>query len=827
MKRSRWPARRLSVPRTVAALAAVSCAALSLVTAAGTVASGSVAAGPSTVAAGRALASRPGTLRFELTAMGRAGLSPTGRPSNVAQAGPGRRGGFVVLDGNPGAPVADPKTGTVYVPIQCKTSACTPPEHVVDILSAAKCNAKVISGCRVVARATVGTSPLAAAIDPRTDTVYVVNGGSNTVSVLNGARCNARVTRDCRPVATITVGNFPVSAVVNPATSTLYVANLAGGSISVINAAACNAVTTRGCARPARTVTDKAGPDWIDVNTATDTVYAANSGTASPLTGDTVSVINGAACNGLTGRGCHQAPATVTVGLGPYAVAVDRASNTIYVANFVNGLSGGSVSVINGATCDARTTAGCGQTPPAVPTGIGTAFVALDGALHTVFAVNSADDTLSAISTTTCRGTVTSGCRNRPRNQQATLLRGPGFNSFPNGFALIPQSGTAYVANIGGRNILSVTSIRGCNATNTTGCRHEAPTVPEGAFLVSADPATNTIYAGNLNQPEIDVINGATCHARRLTGCAPVAEIPVADPGANVGTIDKAAHTLYAADPPSQNVFMINIATCNATNTSGCAKAPPTVKIGTSPEVPAVNPATQTMYVSYGANANQVAVVNAATCNAQDTSGCGQAPAVVKVGTGTVILAVSAATDTIYGPASGTQFSGDTVAVINGATCKGTDHSGCGHLAATAKVGFGPYGAAVSDRTHTLYVANNADGDSPGTVSVINSATCNGTITTGCSGPFPTAPTGPAPLLIAADARTGIFYITDFGSASVTALNGARCHARATGGCGKATHGQAVGSGPFGLAVNPRTSTVYVANGYPPGSMSIFTVTRR
>ena len=47
----------------------------------------------------------------------------------------------------------------------------------------------------------------------------------------------------------------------------------------------------------------------------------------------------------------------------------------------------------------------------------------------------------------------------------------------------------------------------------------------------------------------------------------------------------------------------------------------------------------------------------------------------VKVGTGTVILAVSAATDTIYGPASGTQFNGDTVAVINGATCNGTDHT--------------------------------------------------------------------------------------------------------------------------------------------------------
>ena len=177
----------------------------------------------------------------------------------------------------------------------------------------------------------------------------------------------------------------------------------------------------------------------------------------------------------------------------------------------------------------------------------------------------------------------------------------------------------------------------------------------------------------------------------------------------------------------------------------------------------------------------------------------------VKVGQGTVILAVSAATDTIYAPASGPGFSGDTVAVINGATCNGTDHSGCGHLAATAKVGLGPYGVAVNDRTHTVYVANNADGDSPGTVSVINAATCNGTVTTGCHRPFPTAATGNSPLLIAVDTRTGTVYVTDFSSASVTILNGSHCNAAVTSGCGTAAREQAVGSGPFGLAVNPCT----------------------
>jgi DNA-binding beta-propeller fold protein YncE len=738
----------------------------------------------------------------------------------VTRAGPGGRGGSVVLDGAPGTPVTNPKTGTVYVPIQCTTSSCTTPKHVVDVINAARCNAKVISGCKVVARAKVGRNPLAAAIDPGTDTVYVVNGDSNTVSVINGARCNARMTRGCgRPVAAVKVGKFPVAAALNPATRTLYVANLKGGSVSVINAARCNAKITQGCGRPPRTVTDKAGPDWIDVNVATDTVYAANSGTSG--NGDTVSVIDGAACNGHTGRGCGRVPVTVRVGSNPFALAVDQASDTVYVANFVNEFDGGSVSVINGAACNGHKTAGCGLTPPAVPTGIGTGFVAVDGALHTVFAVNQDDNTLSAINTRTCDGTVTSGCRRRPPNQQTGPDRGPGFNPFPNAFALIPRTGTAYLVNVGGADILSVTSISRCNAIKTTGCRAEAPTVPNHEFLMTADPATNTLYAGNDNRRQIDVINGATCHAGQLAGCAPVTTIPMANSQANVGSIDHATHTLYASNPSSDTVAVINTATCNAQYTAGCAQHPPTVKVGPRPNAPVINPATETLYVSYRTG-SRVAVVNAATCNATDTSGCGQAPAVVKVGAGAFYLAVSPATDTVYTAG----VAGNTVAVINGATCNGTDHSGCGQLAATATVGSSPFGVAVNDRTHTVYVTN--AGDSPGTVSVINSATCNGTRTAGCRRHFPTMTTGISPGLIAADTRTGMLYVNSGNSAAVTILNGSRCNAEVTSGCRAAGHQQAIGSGPQAIAVNPRTRTVYVSESYPPASpLSVFPTTRR
>ena len=225
--------------------------------------------------------------------------------------------------------------------------------------------------------------------------------------------------------------------------------------------------------------------------------------------------------------------------------------------------------------------------------------------------------------------------------------------------------------------------------------------------------------------------------------------------------------------------------------------------------------------MSYGSNANQIAVVSTATCNATRTSGCGQTPAVVTVGDGTVVLAVSTATDTIYAPNSGTSFSGHTMSVINGATCNGTRHTGCSHLAATVTVGSGPFGVAVNDRTHTVYVANNAFGDSPGTVSVIDGATCNGTVTAGCSRHFSTMATGVAPLLAAVDDATGSIYVTDFGSAAVTVLDGSRCNATVARGCGTASQLEAVGSQPVGLAIDPHVGTVYVIDTFQAGSLSV------
>ena len=627
-------------------------------------------------------------------------------PAPIVHATPGPlQRASVQLSGTPGVMAVNPKTGTLYVPIVCPTTDCSAAGSAVDVINSAKCNAVDVSGCHVVAQAEVGFSPQAIAIDQATDTIYVPDS-NGTTAVLNGARCNATVTSGCgdTPTATIDVGG--AAAVFDSATRTLYVADPEGG-IHVIDAATCNAVVTTGCRQAAGLIPDNNGPEAVDIDIATDTLYAVNtewgSGFAdvfdavqNPGDGDatgeasgmsTVSVIDGATCNGTDGSGCGRAHPEIPVGSGGIWVAVDQATGGVYVTND----NDGTVSVIDGARCSAVTTSGCAKTPLTVRTGAWPAGIAVDDTLHTVFSLNANDDTLSAINTRTCNGATVSGCPEIARAAQAEPNSGPGFSAYPQSLALDTSTNTAYVASPGASTVLDVLSVSGCDATNTSACEVASPSVADPESEASIDTATNTIYASNSTKPEIDVLNGATCNATQRSGCAPVAELPMADPDANVGAIDDTTHTLYASDPYGRTVSVFNIATCNAADTSGCAEQPRTVSVGVEPGTPVLNPVTHTLYVPVSTPANQIAVVDVAACNAEVSTGCGLRPGLIDVGNNTKALAISVKTDTIYAPSLGEpEGSAETVYVINGATCNGAVHSGCGSIATRATVGLRP-----------------------------------------------------------------------------------------------------------------------------------------
>ena len=214
-------------------------------------------------------------------------------------------------------------------------------------------------------------------------------------------------------MATIKLGGFVVAAALNPATHTLYVADLKG-SVDVIDVAACNAVTTNGCTRPVRKISDSQGPAALDIDPVTNTVYAVNNGDSD--NGDTVSVIDGATCNGTHGSGCGQAPRhhhgrqrrlLGRRGPGPPHRLRRQQQRRDGLGHQRRPLQ---------RPCHL----GLRQAWPTVTTGANPEFVAVDPSSGTVFVVNHVDDTLSAINTGTCNGTMTSGCAARARNVQAT-----------------------------------------------------------------------------------------------------------------------------------------------------------------------------------------------------------------------------------------------------------------------------------------------------------------------------------------------------------------------------------------------------------------------
>jgi DNA-binding beta-propeller fold protein YncE len=183
-----------------------------------------------------------------------------------------------------------------------------------------------------------------------TGTLYVADLGAGTVSVLDASRCNAMNTSGCgkRP-ATVRVGAFTGGIALDSRTNTVYVTSQVTSDVWVIDGRSCNARVKSGCARAPMRVAAGPGARGIALNERTDTVYVANTAAG------TVSVINGATCNALVHRGCGQAAPQAAVGISPRRVVVDEVTNTVYVTN----AGSNSVTMLNGRTCNRSERRGC------------------------------------------------------------------------------------------------------------------------------------------------------------------------------------------------------------------------------------------------------------------------------------------------------------------------------------------------------------------------------------------------------------------------------------------------------------------------------------
>jgi beta-lactam-binding protein with PASTA domain len=184
--------------------------------------------------------------------------------------------------------------------------------------------------------------PVAVAVNPSTNKIYVANYWSGNVTVLDGATNATTTVTDPN-----TRGLGAAALVVNPETNRIYIANV---SLNANTALTGNVTVIDGATDSTSTVTDPNAvhPNALAVNTATNKIYVANSSGNRGANGN-VTVIDGATNSTVT--------VTDPNALYPYAVAVNATTNRIYVANANDPKSTGkgTVTVIDGATNSATT----------------------------------------------------------------------------------------------------------------------------------------------------------------------------------------------------------------------------------------------------------------------------------------------------------------------------------------------------------------------------------------------------------------------------------------------------------------------------------------
>ncbi len=393
----------------------------------------------------------------------------------------------------------------------------------------------------VTATIPVGYSPGLTAVNPVTNTIYESNWLCNTipcpspgtVTVINGDN-NA-------VIATVNVGVNPGPIAVDSATNKIYVSNYCGsdptcqslGNITVID----------GATLQTSTVMTGYAPYSIAVNAMTNEIYVANQCISpySPSNGceTCTNQINGTitAINGST-----LIPQTVQAGCGPFGLAVNSSTNTIYVVNGSNntGLNlNGTVTVINGVTLSTQS----------VPIGDFGLAIAVDAMHNVIYATDACGND------PTCQsgGNVTAINGATLATQTAPIGFSPYF------IAVNPGTNKIYVANLCGNISCTVRP----TATVIDGTTLSTATVPvcssalDEAVGVEVNTVTNQIYL-----PCDSFQPGMGGHTVTDLDGASNTTIPIAvgdEPGN--AAINSATNNIYVANSSDATVSVIGGAT--------------------------------------------------------------------------------------------------------------------------------------------------------------------------------------------------------------------------------------------------------------------------
>ena len=216
-------------------------------------------------------------------------------------------------------------------------------------------------------------------------------------------------------------------------------------------------------------------PSAIALNRSTTALYVANSG------GNSVSVINPAT---------NMVVATIPVGAAPLGVAVSPAGDRVYVANS----QGGTVSVIDAATNTVMTT---------IPVGAGPSGVTV--AATRVLVANSGAGTVSIIDAATNAVVATVPVGTQPRAVVATT-----------------DGLTAFVANAGSGTVAVLDPAAGrVVATVTVGGSPQGVSFGGSATAYVTDATTNTLSVIPTVAPALAVNWSSRRSTRTITGVVP------------------------------------------------------------------------------------------------------------------------------------------------------------------------------------------------------------------------------------------------------------------------------------------------------------------